>query len=551
MDGFVTSFKLFNVLRGVLDLRDQTNVMAETLALILVFLIIAVGLDGLRRMRNARRSQIKLSRRARKADRQFGVVGAQSFDDSTEECNPGEKDALPELTQEPYLGKPRVRARSAAQEQPIGTSNSPSDVQAFHSEDERIGLRDNTSYNSSIASQQSVFSMESDDTHSPIPAANQPVEQKARRDLATHNVKHELQQKEDLAAFDNDAKSLCAENASVPLLIEPNDISDTISGISAGLDAQQDAFPELLDDQAAEVEVELDPLFSTIPGYEALASASTTSESDILDATDTIDDCEEADKTIDVSSLYKTAGKEKIDQSDLAAITASRADRVVDAAADEACLNGSDTADSEPNDGNKLSSLANRLANPFKEVVSKTRGKISSETAEIHAGNFRSGSSIDQLPEKQEAVSRKVAVAPEEMIVLHVMAKNRGPFTGEELKDEFKSCGLRYGDMQIFHAYDDEEQSLFSVASAVVPGTFKLNAMKDFSTPGISFFMGLPNPGPSLRSFDCLIHFAQLIAERLGGELMDEMRNPMRKQTIEHYRQRICDYERQQRLAHA
>jgi cell division protein ZipA len=91
-----------------------------------------------------------------------------------------------------------------------------------------------------------------------------------------------------------------------------------------------------------------------------------------------------------------------------------------------------------------------------------------------------------------------------------------------------------------------EEESLYSVANAVKPGTFDLNKMESFHTPGITLFLALPSPGGKpMEAFDAMLLTARAIAEQLNGELRDENRSVMMGQTIEHCRQRIRDFDMQ------
>ena len=140
---------------------------------------------------------------------------------------------------------------------------------------------------------------------------------------------------------------------------------------------------------------------------------------------------------------------------------------------------------------------------------------------------------------------------PDEVLVINVMAGNRGHFPGADLLEVILECGMRYGDMQIFHRYQKptgEGSLFFSMANMVVPGTFDLNGMADFSTPGVSLFMTLPMSANSVEAFNTMAMTAAAIAERLGGELKDETRSAMTNQTLEHCRQRIIEYERKRQL---
>ncbi|WP_331347064.1 cell division protein ZipA [Cellvibrio sp. UBA7661] len=149
-------------------------------------------------------------------------------------------------------------------------------------------------------------------------------------------------------------------------------------------------------------------------------------------------------------------------------------------------------------------------------------------------------SSQQQFAEKQPA-------EPEEVLIINVMAHKGGMFNGGELLDIVLKCGMRYGSMDIFHRHSDtkgEGALLFSMANMVKPGTFDLDAMDDFETPGVSLFMTLPINADSMQSFDLMADTARAIAETLNGELKDEQRSVMTRQTLEHCRQRIRDFER-------
>lgn len=135
----------------------------------------------------------------------------------------------------------------------------------------------------------------------------------------------------------------------------------------------------------------------------------------------------------------------------------------------------------------------------------------------------------------------------EEVIVINVFAAEEKPFVGMELLQLVLNCGMRYGDMDIFHRHEDgfdQGRVQFSMANAVEPGTFNLDTMGDNTSPGVSFFMGLPGPKNSMRAFDFMLETAQTLVRNLDGELRDERRTPMSEQSIEHCRQRIRDFER-------
>lgn len=138
----------------------------------------------------------------------------------------------------------------------------------------------------------------------------------------------------------------------------------------------------------------------------------------------------------------------------------------------------------------------------------------------------------------------------QEVIIVNVMSRQAEGFQGAALLENLLSCGMRFGQMNIFHCYSGnkgEGDVLYSMANLVKPGTFDLNNMGSFKTPGVSFFLNLPlvdNNISSMETFDSMLNTAQQLVANLDGELKDEQRSVMTGQTIEHCRQRISDFSR-------
>lgn len=138
---------------------------------------------------------------------------------------------------------------------------------------------------------------------------------------------------------------------------------------------------------------------------------------------------------------------------------------------------------------------------------------------------------------------------PEEVIIINVMAAAGTRFQGEALLNVLLNRGMRFGTMNIFHRHletDGSGEILFSMANMVVPGTFDLDAMSEFETPGVSFFLTLPINADSLTAFETMVDTTQALCDELGGELKDENRSVMTQQTIEHCRQRVQEFTRLQ-----
>ena len=133
-----------------------------------------------------------------------------------------------------------------------------------------------------------------------------------------------------------------------------------------------------------------------------------------------------------------------------------------------------------------------------------------------------------------------------EVLVLNVTAKKGRLIMGERLLSLMQGLELEYGERKIFSKRtDDAERSrnLFNVANMLQPGTFDLNNMENFATVGVTLFLALPSPISNFEAFEEMLQTAQDLVRSIDGELRDDQRNMMTGQTIEHYRQRVRDFE--------
>jgi len=160
---------------------------------------------------------------------------------------------------------------------------------------------------------------------------------------------------------------------------------------------------------------------------------------------------------------------------------------------------------------------------------------------------------VDDEPADKPATASKDPVKElppvEEVLVINVIARDEEGFKGPALLQNILESGLRFGEMDIFHRHESmagNGEVLFSMANALKPGTFDLDDIEGFSTRAVSFFLGMPGPRHPKQAFDVMVAAARKLAHELNGELKDDQRSVLTAQTIEHYRQRIVEYERKQ-----
>jgi cell division protein ZipA len=153
-----------------------------------------------------------------------------------------------------------------------------------------------------------------------------------------------------------------------------------------------------------------------------------------------------------------------------------------------------------------------------------------------------------QEPEPEaEAPGRLPRDVEPEVFMLNVVARNPEGFAGEDILHILLACDLRFGDMNFFHRHEFEAGRgaiQFSVANMMQPGVFDIDNMADFRTPGLVFFVTLPGPQDMMQAFDYMLETAQTVARNLAGDVLDETRSALTRQTLEHNRQQIRDLER-------
>jgi cell division protein ZipA len=157
----------------------------------------------------------------------------------------------------------------------------------------------------------------------------------------------------------------------------------------------------------------------------------------------------------------------------------------------------------------------------------------------------------DKAFAQQDQAEGSVVAGIDQVLSIIVVANEPQGFYGEQLQGLAEACGMVHGTMDLFHRHEDsllEGQTQFSMANMTESGSFDLHTMSNVHTAGVVFFMTLPSANDSIRAFDYMLETAQCLANNLGGELYDENRSVLRAQTVEHYRQRIREFERQ-RLA--
>ena len=139
----------------------------------------------------------------------------------------------------------------------------------------------------------------------------------------------------------------------------------------------------------------------------------------------------------------------------------------------------------------------------------------------------------------------------EEFLTINVEAPENKPFSGTHLKKFMDIIGMRLSLSGFYHYVEEKDgQSVlgYSLVNMFAPGCFEAEQMDDFTTQGLVLVMPLPNARQPMAVFERMLATARVMEKNWGAELQDEQRSNLTQQTVEHYRQRIKDFEHKTRV---
>lgn len=146
-------------------------------------------------------------------------------------------------------------------------------------------------------------------------------------------------------------------------------------------------------------------------------------------------------------------------------------------------------------------------------------------------------------PELEEELAVIDKEAEEEgdmdIIMLQIKALANRPYAGYELLQALTSSGLNFGKMNIFHGDN------FSVAAATTEGSFPVDNIGSFKCLGLMVFMKLNPKKKLMMTFELMLDTARQLAEELGGEIFNDLNQPINAATIKKLREKIYFIEAQ------
>ena len=151
----------------------------------------------------------------------------------------------------------------------------------------------------------------------------------------------------------------------------------------------------------------------------------------------------------------------------------------------------------------------------------------------------------DEVPEeefetRQEGDSLDIKPSSS-LLILHLGSQKKGQFSKDSISAALNGLKFVYEEKGLFIVLDTNENIAFSIINGKKPGTF----LEDNTSDDLALVLDPVNLSSPLVSFDLLIQISQSLKEIFECEILDEDRNLLTKQMIEHMKEQVIEYRRQ------
>ena len=143
--------------------------------------------------------------------------------------------------------------------------------------------------------------------------------------------------------------------------------------------------------------------------------------------------------------------------------------------------------------------------------------------------------------EKQGTIYVSTDKKPE-VFVLLVMSTGH-EFAMTDLNQALYGVGLTLSDQSIFVKKDNMGNEFIKVANMLEPGTFPVENLEQFNTPGIAMILELPTTVRAPAAMHDLIMMARKVSQRMQGRLYNMDRHLIKESDLQSMRDAALDYE--------
>lgn len=125
------------------------------------------------------------------------------------------------------------------------------------------------------------------------------------------------------------------------------------------------------------------------------------------------------------------------------------------------------------------------------------------------------------------------------LVIVNIMAPAGLFFYGRDVLENLNSLGLRFGELGIFHKFNERGEKIFSISQATEPGSFDINNMPLCSIKGLTCFFDLSKVTQPKYAFRALLACVHELAHGLKGQILDDKMKPLTQEAITEMLKRI------------
>jgi len=178
---------------------------------------------------------------------------------------------------------------------------------------------------------------------------------------------------------------------------------------------------------------------------------------------------------------------------------------------------------------------------PTFSAVFESQEEVNSVESPVEPNEPEVLSAESSMPDE---VQEDIPVAIQSPVIqLAVLSKEGEAFLGTTLLDAFAQVHLEFGDMGIFHRYEqqgDAEIQQFHVANILEPGTFPVGSMADFESTGIVLFFQANDAVNPEEAFEDMLEVARQLSQGLDARLVDGEMNELMPEKITHIQAQLA-----------
>lgn len=182
------------------------------------------------------------------------------------------------------------------------------------------------------------------------------------------------------------------------------------------------------------------------------------------------------------------------------------------------------------------------------EAWNKRRHLNLMKSLEIPSSNLDESNEPKFTEELDDNQSSQLSNQQQDTLMISVLAKPGRQFASYELLQAILAAGFKFGDMNLFHHYQqtaDGETKLFSLAAATKSGEFDMDQMGDFACKGLILFMQLnENRNRTMnpqKVFNLMLRTAERLCDDLDGDLHADIHTPWNQKVYTQYQNIITE----------